>query len=228
MSEPLTSIAQERNKRIQSRLNQGAGALVDFRRLINNGLGTSDYAAVTEALEYAATMDYHHAGMSSVTYLAHPLRVAEMVLSLVPRVPVETLIIAMLHNVLEVGNVPVGDLEQRFGAVVLQALKDLTVDRDLQWDADYKREYYQRLADGYRGACIVKVVDKLDNMFVLGLNPDGEIRRRYLEEIENYVLPMARQDIPSLTQYLTDLIEDCRRCGYLEQDAARITAAEQH
>jgi len=228
MSELLTSIAQERDKRIQSRLNQGTGALVDFRRLIDNGLGASDHATVSEALEFAATMDYHHAGLSSVSYLAHPLRVAEMVLSLVPRVPVETLVIAMLHNVLEVSNVPVGELEQRFGAVVLQALKDLTVDRDLQWDADYKRDYYQRLSEGYRGARIVKVLDKLDNMFVLGLNPDGEIRRRYLEEIENYVLPMARNNIPSLVQYLTDLIEDCRRSGYLEQNAARVAAAEDH
>lgn len=173
-------------------------------------------------------MEYQHAGLSSASYLAHPLRVTEMILTMVPEAPAETLIIAMLHNVLEVGQVSEAELEQRFGTDVLQALKDLTVDRDQQWDASYKRDYYQRLTDGDAGARIVKVMDKLDNMFLLGLNPDDEIRRRYLEEIETYILPMARQDIPSLVQYLTNLINDCRCSGYLEQDAARIAAAEEH
>lgn len=228
VTETLASIACERDKRISARLNQGAGSLVNFRRLVEDAVGASDHEAISKALDFAADMDYQHVGLSSASYLTHPLRVTEMILSLVPGAPVETMIIAMLHNVLEVGNVTEEELEQRFGTVVLQSLINLTVDRELQWDAAYKRSYYQRLSDGYHGARIVKVMDKLDNMFVLGLNPNKDIRRRYLEEIETYVLPMARHDIPSLAPYLTDLIDDCRRNGYLAQDAARISSAEEY
>ena len=228
VSEPLGSIAQERDKRILARLNRGAGALVNFRRLIDDDPLAGDHAAISEALEFAATMDYDHGGLSSASYLAHPLRVAEMTLSLAPQASTETIIIAMLHNVLEVGKVPESELEERFGAMVLQSLINLTVDRDQQWDPDYKRGYYQRLSDGYHGARIVKVVDKFDNMFILGLNPDDEIRRRYLEEIETYILPMAQQEISTLVPYMADLIEDCRHNGHLAQDAARIAAVEEH
>ncbi len=224
---PLGSIAQERERRIQARINQGAGALEEFRGFLDDALAGERRAVLSAALDFATAMEYRHAGLSSASYLAHPLRVTRLTQGLVPEAPVETLVIALLHNVFEVTAVTPEELEHRFGAVVRQALEDLTVDRQRQWQPAYKAAYYRRLREGYRGACIVKVIDKLDNVFVLGLNPDAEVRQRYLEEMQTDILPLAQRDVPAASQYIARLIDDCRQHGYLEQEAARVAAIEE-
>jgi (p)ppGpp synthase/HD superfamily hydrolase len=97
---------------------------------------------------------------------------------------------------------------------VATQIKNLTVDRVQQWNAAYKTKYYKILTDGPVSAQIVKVFDKLDNMFLLGLNKDDEIRAKYLAEIERYVIPMAQKHLPNIANYMTVLSDDCKQQGY--------------
>jgi hypothetical protein len=53
---------------------------------------------------------------------------------------------------------------------------------------------------------VVKIIDKLDNLFILGLNPDEEVRKRYLNEISNYILPLVKQFLPQLANYFENLV----------------------
>ena len=63
----------------------------------------------------------------------------------------------------------------------------------------------------------VKVLDKFDNLFLLGLNPSAAIRAAYLADIEHYVVPMAQEVLPDLVLYIGSLIDDCRDIGYLQE-----------
>jgi hypothetical protein len=53
---------------------------------------------------------------------------------------------------------------------------------------------------------VVKIIDKLDNLFMLGLNPDEAVRQRYLNEISHYVLPLVKQFLPQLANYFENLV----------------------
>ena len=49
------------------------------------------------------------------------------------------------------------------------------MNRELQWDFDYKKLYYQSIRDAGRAVMIVKIFDKLDNLFLLHLNKNNEV-----------------------------------------------------
>ena len=65
-------------------------------------------------------------------------------------------------------------------------------------------------------ASIVKALDKLDNLFVLGLNPDEAIRANYIGEIREYVIPMAERYLPTIKNYFVELADDCEALGYID------------
>ena len=93
----------------------------------------------------------------------------------------------------------------------------MTVDRILQWDKSYKRDYYERIRSASIECRVVKIIDKLDNLFLIGINPDEEVRDKYLLEIEQYILPMAKIDLPDVFTYLKDLIAESRHLGFIKE-----------
>jgi (p)ppGpp synthase/HD superfamily hydrolase len=131
----------------------------------------------------------------------------------------DTGVVGLLHNVLEVSSVSEQDLRARFGDDVRAQVASLTVDRSRQWDAAYKRAYYETLNAGPTAARLVKVFDKLDNLYLLGLNPDSSVKTKYAQEIRTYILPMAQRDIPALIPYLTDLLNETILAEKLEMPA---------
>ena len=66
--------------------------------------------------------------VSRVTCIFH-VRVASLSLLLDENINVETSILGILHNALEVSDVSVETLEKRFGESVSKQIKCLTVDR---------------------------------------------------------------------------------------------------
>lgn len=166
------------------------------------------------AWRYATSLDYHHPGQSKEVYLAHPLRVTTLYLQLARPITEAGGMTALLHNAKEVSNVPDQDLENNLGVEVATAIRVLTVDRDRQWDGDYKRSYYRKIENSPLFVQQVKILDKLDNLFLLCLNPSDDIRDRYLKEVEMLLLPMARNALPDLVGYLGDLVAHNRRIGH--------------
>jgi len=82
----------------------------------------------------------------------------------------------------------------------------LTIDRSRQSDPEYLEAYYVGIVRADAGA--IKVVDKMDNLFLLHVAPDRDVRRRYIAEIRRHVVPLCAHALPAATGYLSDLIVD--------------------
>lgn len=173
-----------------------------FRELRND----TERSKLTAALNFSKKIGYIHPGLSSEAYFSHPLRVSAMAMLVENSHDSEVGVLGLLHNVLEVSDVKTNLLREKFGEEISSQISALTVDRSVQWNADYKNAYYANLMRGPRNARVVKIMDKLDNIFLLGLNPDEIIRKKYILEIENFLMPMVANTIPGLVDYMTDLL----------------------
>jgi hypothetical protein len=206
-------IDTERNLRLVARATEGKGCKKAFEERIAD-MQEPLRTATQKAYQFAQGIEYSHGNLSSETYLAHPLRVGLMALDCIPAPDEETVAIALIHNVLEVGKISVADINSAFGSTVASTIETLTVDREQQWDTVYKQGYYKNISLGFKGGCQVKVLDKLDNMYMLGLNPDDTIRLRYLSEIRKHVLPLASDFLPSIESYMTTLADEVESTGH--------------
>lgn len=178
----------------------------------------NDKEVLNNVLDFATRIEYHHVGLTPKAYLAHPVRVAGMTLFFSnPREQKILGTVALLHNVLEVSNMNIRDLELKTDSTVAAYIQLLTVQRDLQNDGAYLNHYYNSISSTPHQLALVKIIDKLDNLIMLGLNPDEDIRIKYLNEIENYVLPMVKKNLPELTNYMESLIIYNRQNGLIEK-----------
>jgi hypothetical protein len=84
-------------------------------------------------------------------------------------------------------------------------IQKLTVDRSKQCDIDYKENYYEIISCSEEMS-VVKILDKLDNLYGLSSNPSKEIKLLYLHEIEKFVLPLASTFTPKLVDIMDNLI----------------------
>ncbi|MFL0162046.1 hypothetical protein [Aquirufa salirivi] len=189
--------------------------------LWNSGLedlSFDDQQYLKKVLSFASSLDYHHAGLTPKAYLAHPIRVAGMTLLLSQKFEQKTLgAISLLHNALEVSSISHEELKSEVGQVVADSIKILTVERDLQENATYLNNYYGAISSTSHSLSIVKIIDKLDNLFILGLNSDDAVRERYLNEIENYVLPLVSKSLPQLTVYMENLVAYNKKNGKINK-----------
>tara|TARA_B110000027_G_C16096059_1_gene290853 strand:+ start:167 stop:832 length:666 start_codon:yes stop_codon:yes gene_type:complete len=163
------------------------------------------------AYNHAQSISYNHSGLSSEIYLAHPIRVASLAILLSSNNPVEVGIIGLFHNVLEVSKTSEIEIKKKYGGRIHNIISKLTVNRSLQWDPSYKQEYYYSINQLPQNARIVKVIDKFDNLFLLGLNQDKEVRFKYLSEIKTHVMPILKNDLPFLETYFNELILHCEQ-----------------
>lgn len=216
----LDPIPTERQRRLEGRATPDPHAHELWARALELQASPADKDRLLAAHEYALGISYRHEGLASDAYAAHPLRVAAMALLCRATRGSEAGVVGLLHNILEVSDVGEQELRARFGANVRAQVASLTVDRSRQWDLAYKRVYYETLNAGPAAARVVKVFDKVDNLFLLGLNSDASVKTKYAQEILAYILPMAKRDIPALTPYLMGLLNETILAEKLEISAA--------
>lgn len=210
-----TDIQAEREHRL--RLIKTPDVVLDLETEFNSRMhGHAHYEIAHHAWQFANLLDYHHPGLDKSVYLMHPLRVAQMYLSLSEKPVAEGVVTALLHNVLELSGSHAGDIVKHAGENVAKAVELLTVNRDLQWDDDYKTAYYQNIYSSELYVRQVKALDKLDNLYMLCLNPSDQIRHMYLREIEKWVVPMVEKDLPELNAYFYAVYENAVRVGFLK------------
>jgi (p)ppGpp synthase/HD superfamily hydrolase len=220
LSNILDDIGLERRRRLLGLLEPDPHALVLWSRAMAALQDEAERDRLSHAFRFAKEIKYHHVGLTSDIYFSHPLRVAGLATLISGTQNSVTGVLAVLHNVLEVSGVSAEKLSSVFGSEISSQIEALTVERDVQWDKAYKTGYYGKLMEGSPYARVVKIVDKLDNLFVLGLNPDASVREKYLAEIEDFVLPMTVGSLPSVTMYMQDLVRDCRSTGFIERPVA--------
>jgi (p)ppGpp synthase/HD superfamily hydrolase len=220
LSDILDDIEIERRRRLLGLLEPDPHALVLWSRAMSVLPEKAQQDRFSHAFKFAKEIKYRHVGLTSDIYFSHPLRVAALATLVSGTQDAGIGVVAVLHNVLEVSDVSVDILSEIFGDEVSNQIETLTVDRDVQWEKAYKEKYYSKLMACPLSARVVKIFDKLDNLFVLGLNPDASVREKYLAEIEDFVLPMAEATLPKLATYMRDLVQDCRLTGFIERPVA--------
>jgi len=215
----LNAITEERIERFKARICEEATLAADVEKRFSALAEAISDSMFQEAIVYARETPYTHPGLSSLAYLIHPLRVSEMALQ--AGCGSDAVTIALLHNMIEVASIDASELEQRFGLSVRKGIEALTVDRVRQHDPVYKNAYYGRIREAGRDVGLVKVFDKLDNLFLLCLNNDAAVRHEYLKEIECHVLPLIPEDMPELSEYYGSLINDCHEICYVDEAGVR-------
>jgi len=166
-------------------------------------------------LKLVKTIEYRHVGLSSEQYILHPIRVASLALEYVEE-PTERLLRAcLLHNVQEVG-VMSEWLNQEL-IDIKDELDILTIDRSQSCNPRYLDKYYAGISsvDICRS---VKVLDKLDNIYMICSNPDEQRRIRYLEEIRHYIVPLAEEIRSGMGAFIDELAGCAERLGHLESN----------
>jgi (p)ppGpp synthase/HD superfamily hydrolase len=208
----LDDIETELQRRLDGLIAPDATALPMWVTAVETITDRSTRQRNFDAYEFARSIDYRHGSMTSEIYFCHPLRVAAMSIFVSDSAEPDIGILGLLHNVLEVSAISHFELCQKFGKSVADQIVALTVERKLEWADTYKATYYQKIIEGPRAARIVKILDKLDNIFLINQNTDSQVRFRYLKEIEEKVLPMARCELPGVARYMDRLLADsCSR-----------------
>jgi (p)ppGpp synthase/HD superfamily hydrolase len=206
------TIREERKQRLQARLNPDHVAWILWERALIN-CDQISRQRLTDMYLLASEIDYSHDSISSEVYFAHSLRVAA--LSHLYSNDTDAALVGLLHNVFEVCADDISFLLEKVEPKILTQIESLNVDRSNQWDDDYNYKYFRRLNEGPSSAGLVKIFDKLDNLFVLGLNPDSKVRQMYLAHFERYILPMIRSLAPDLLDYAVDMVVDARKIGFI-------------
>jgi (p)ppGpp synthase/HD superfamily hydrolase len=94
------------------------------------------------------------------------------------------------------------------GPEVYELVMEVTI-RKKDGVEEPKRDYLTRLMrTGSPRAKILKLADRISNLFALGFVHDAAFVRRYLEETRVYILPYAEEINRDMHRELTDLLAD--------------------
>jgi GTP pyrophosphokinase len=97
------------------------------------------------------------------------------------------------------------------GPAVYELVMEVTI-RTIEGVREPKRDYLLRIMrTGSPRARILKLADRISNLFALGFVHDVAFVRRYLDETREYILPYAEQVNPDMFRELSDLIENRTR-----------------
>ncbi len=94
------------------------------------------------------------------------------------------------------------------GAAVYDLVMEVTI-RFVDGIREPKSEFLLRvIREGSSRAKILKLADRISNIFTLGFVHDPKFIRRYLQETRDYILPHAEKVSPDMFRELSDLVED--------------------
>ena len=150
--------------------------------------------------------------------MAHPFRVACIYKDVVKPSKLDGIFLAILHNIYEVTAIDKRVCNKYFSKNICEAISILTIDRSLQNKKDYLKTYYKKISESDDFVAQIKALDKLDNLFLLCLNPSESVRLNYLNEIEEFVFPIVRMYMPYLFDYYISLVDDVKKTGHFSVD----------
>ena len=200
----LDTIEKEKIRRIKDLQNPSK----NFSLLIEDFsiLGSKeDQKKIYDFYNLLLSFEYSHSGLDKLAYMAHPIRVARLYISYCQNFCMKTLKLALAHNLVELTGIHKKDNLPISLKPIYHMIQILTVDRNRQWDWGYKDNYYRKISTS-KEMSIIKVLDKLDNLYLLSDNPSKKIKLLYLYEIEKFVLPLASTFIPKLVDNINCLV----------------------
>jgi len=166
-----------------------------------------DEARLIKAYEFAKKAHEGVKRASGEPYIQHPLDVAKILLDLRP--DEDSLIVALLHDVVEDTKTTIEDLEKEFGKSIVPLLKGMeklgkVYYRGHERQVENLRKMFLAMADDIR-VILIKLADRLHNMRTLEFIPE-EKRKRISEETLTVYSPIAsRLGIYRIKNELDDL-----------------------
>jgi (p)ppGpp synthase/HD superfamily hydrolase len=177
-------------------------------------LGDDATEAVRAAVRYLAVRLQRSASPERDAYLKHALRVALLTLRWDPRPHVETVALAVLHNVHEVtGSDEAGLLAAGFSERVAAGVRALTIDRARSEEDAYLRAFYAGVERAGHHVAVVRCADKIDNILGYDASSADAGRVRYVDLTERFVLPIAERTSAPLGRLLEAAIAEARRAA---------------
>ncbi|MBK6657725.1 MAG: bifunctional (p)ppGpp synthetase/guanosine-3',5'-bis(diphosphate) 3'-pyrophosphohydrolase [Proteobacteria bacterium] len=167
----------------------------DLCRRIRAYLTPDQIKDVRRAYRFGADAHEGQTRKSGEPYIQHPLAVAGILADM--HMDHETLIAAMLHDVIEDSLVPKEEIAEQFGGEVADIVDGLSKLTQIEFEshAEAQAQNFQKMlmamADDIR-VILVKLADRLHNMRTLGaLRPDK--RRRIARETLDIYAPIAQR-----------------------------------
>ena len=155
-----------------------------------------------------------YAELKSVLF-HHPMRVAGILAKNTKKPSCNLICTALLHNFLE---------KKIMKKKEIELLASRSVANNVAFLSKFKKTFSEnKLKTLYmkisrkRDCTLVKVADKLDNLFMLCFNPDKLERNRYLKEIESMVMPLALKCSPPIYMSVFLAVREQEKIGYLDK-----------
>lgn len=218
----FTTIENDRILKIKSLLLGNVDQEIDeLKKMISkSNFSKNETMKIYKTLKFALEQTYGE-NIINRYYVNHPIRVAKlslMWLGLIKEKNSDLVIAALIHNVLEKNIISLEILSSEYSHWVYDTIVTLTVDRSKEEDQNYITKYYNELEKKDKYTQMLKVFDKLDNIYSLCLNPDDEIRSKYLQEVKKYIAPIINKHAASLSSYFNKLINSERTAQHIPMD----------
>ena len=188
-----------------SRRDRGVRQLIDT---LESYLPADQVAQVLEAYEFGAAAHEGQARRSGEPYITHPVAVAQELAEM--HLDSEAICAAILHDVVEDTEAPLGEIREKFGEEVA-----LIVDGVSKLDQIQFRSRAEAQAESFRKmmlamiedirVILVKLSDRLHNMQTLGAMPAAKKKRIARETLDIYAPLANRLGINRLKVQLEDL-----------------------
>jgi len=82
----------------------------------------------------------------------------------------------------------------------------LTINREFQLNNAYLEEYYSEINNLPFNLGMIKVLDKIDNLYTLESTATPVQKMKYMEEIRNFVVPLCDNVSPHLSETLKSIV----------------------
>ncbi len=195
-----------RGERFTTMLHEDPDPLI----LIGLHVPATEAVVVRRAFAWANTVHSGQVRKDGSRMIDHVVSVARNVQRFDETDDHELLVAALLHDVVENTNVPLSEVEDRFGERVAR-LVDAVTNRDHESAADSA----YRARDAGRGALLLRLCDRLDGIRRSPGRPDDKARE-FLQSSREIHLPLAEQNFPAVGEAMSGALEeaeaalDCR------------------
>ncbi len=173
-----------------------------------SGFSDKEQVKIMDAAEWAKDLHKDQNRASGEPYFIHPLRVAEILIDM--NMDPDTIISALLHDVLEDTNIVFNEIKRRYGKEVANMVEGVTKisilkakSKSIQ-EAETIRKMLLAMAKDIR-VIIIKLADKLHNMGTLEFLPEKKRKSIASECLEIYAPLADRLGISWMKTELEDL-----------------------
>jgi hypothetical protein len=145
----------------------------------------------------------HFSLTGHLQYLNHPIRVAASLIKYLPEAGGDGGVLALVHNLFErTDGVGIPEVNALAGPTILSMVRLLNIDRTRERNSQYITKYYDDIRKAGRPICVLKALDKLDNLLEWSSRPVAPF---YFEVIRSYVCSLLTEDDIRLRRYLEEL-----------------------